>query len=185
MFSGDVWAMPVCFERFCYRALSRPWRVGGCTPRDQSHSPNVFHCSGRCPWMTEIHYVSARITVIMLASMAWCSAGRLCLGRQRVRRCLLCARACCHGPCCPAGQRLMWSTSTRRSSWPSTRVSYGQILQFQEVCSAASIELQECVRWTRCSAFHEALRDDAKQVKHMFDMGRRCRGSRQSCRGLM
>ena len=65
----------------------------------------------------------------MLASMARCSARRLCLGRLRVRRYLLCARACCHGPCCPAGALLMWSTSMWRSSWPSMRVSYGQILR--------------------------------------------------------
>ena len=56
------------------------------------------------------------------------SGGR-CPGNRCVRRCLLCARACCHGPCCPAGALLMWSTSMWRSSWPSIRVSYGQILR--------------------------------------------------------
>ena len=85
----------------------------------------------------------ARITVVMLASMARYSAWWLCLGRLRVRRCLLCARL------------LPWPLLPRRSAFDVVYINVAIVLAvdtgvlwanpavLQERCSAASIELQE------------------------------------------
>ena len=123
-----------------------------CTTGSVTFAKHVI-AQGDARGSTMINDESASITVVMPASMARCSAGGYalvfcaCVG-------VCCARTCCHGPCCPAGlppdvvyiNAAIVLVVDTGALWASPAV-------LQEVCSAASIELQELrVRWTRCSA---------------------------------